>query len=128
MLSVLQILSATALQLVSDPELSVHVQLAAQRTSSTCFGENYTLAVALRAAHTLTLKNEAVAGNSGAVGPVTSMKEGDLSISFGGASSISVKGDLGTTKYGIQLQDLIDGQISSMSVTGDVSLPCDNEV
>jgi len=119
-----QILGAIAPQLINDPDKSTHISLAIQRTSENCFGVNYTLAVALRAAHTLTLKNIASGGGASSVGSVTSKKEGDLNITYGGTSSIKVDGDLGTTQYGIQLDALINGQIIGMSVLGEVSIPC----
>ena len=63
-----QILEAIAPQLIDDAEKANHISLAIQRTNTECFGVNYNYAVALRAAHTLTLKNIALAGGAGSVG------------------------------------------------------------
>jgi len=114
-----QILSAIAPQFDTDTNRATHIQLAVLRTSTTCFGDKYEYAVALRAAHTLTLSNLASSGvSSGGSGGITSKREGDLSISFGGTSSTGVSGDLGQTSYGVELQNLIDGNILGIRITG----------
>lgn len=124
-MTVEQILETIAPELSTDPEKSNHITLAKQRTSTTCFGVNYNYAVALRAAHTLTLKNNANSGLAGSVGGITSKREGDLSIGFGGQSATGIKGDLGTTSYGVQLDELIKGNITGISVVSQRSIPCE---
>ena len=123
-MTVEQILETIAPELTSDTEKNNHITLARQRTS-TCFGDNYNYAVALRAAHTLTLKNNAQNGLAGSVGGITSKREGDLSIGFGGQSATGIKGDLGTTSYGVQLDELIKGNITGISVVSQRSIPCE---
>lgn len=112
-----QIFNAIAPQFVSDPNKSTHLEIATLRTSQNCFGDKYNLAIALRAAHTLTLTDTAnnLGGSSGGV---TSKREGDLALSFGGQSSTGIKGDLGQSTYGVQLQNLIDGNILAINLTG----------
>lgn len=116
------ILSAIAPQFDSDPNRDVHIEIAEARTG-TCFGDKYNYAVALRAAHTLTLTDraESVGGGSGSI---TSKREGDVAIGFGGFSDIGVAGDLGQTSYGVQLADLIKSCIPRVSVTGSTVLTC----
>ena len=121
-----QILDAIAPQFITNTNKSAHLTLAAQRTSRTCFGINYELAVALRAAHTLTLSTEANAAG-GSSGGISSKREGDLAISFGGQSSTGVTGDLGQTSYGVQLQQLIDSNIVGINITG-ININCDGSV
>ena len=116
------ILSAIAPQFDSDSNRSVHLNLATQRTSRDCFGVNYELAIALRAAHTLTLSKNAI-NSGGATGGVKSMREGDLAISYGGASSIKGNQDLNQTSYGVQLQGLINENIVGINITG-LSIGC----
>lgn len=112
-----QILAAIASQFDSDPNRSTHLTLATQRTNSQCFGDNYQYAIALRAAHTLTMSKQAsVVG--GSAGGITSKKEGDLSVSYGGQTSTGVSGDLGQTSYGVELQGLINGNIPGIQITG----------
>lgn len=118
------ILSAIAPQFDTDPKRQDHLDLAVLRTSKVCFGVNYTCAIALRAAHTLTLLQNAQSGlTTGSSGSIKSKKEGDLSVTFGGSSDTGVKGALGQTSYGIELQELIDSHIVPARLTG-ISITC----
>lgn len=119
-----QTLSAIAPQFDTDPKRQDHLDLASLRTNSRCFGNKYNLAIALRAAHTLTLLQNAQSGlSAGGSGSIKSKKEGDLSVTFGGSSDTGVKGDLGQTSYGVELQSLIDSCIISTRLTG-VNITC----
>lgn len=116
------ILSAIAPQFDADSNRSTHLQLATKRTNSTCFGENYNYAVALRAAHTLTLYQRAQS-TGGAAGSVTDKREGDLSISF----SAGGDSDLDLTSYGKELKGLIKGNIVATDVCGLKNIICPEE-
>jgi hypothetical protein len=61
---------------------------------------------------------------SGGAGPVTSKKEGQLSISYGSTGKNDDDSDLGLTKYGRQLQGLINGNIAAVGVTGGCDKGC----
>lgn len=107
--SISEILSAIAPQFNSDTKKDIHIDLAKRRTSLTAFDtDKYQYAVALRAAHTLTLtKLEQDFPN--ASGAITQRSEGDQSISF-------YKGKeedeyLSLTTYGKDLLGLIKGTI-----------------
>lgn len=85
-----------------------YIELAGQLTSSGYFGDNWSLATALRAAHMWTL-NSIRGGQSGVV---TFLMEGRLSKSFGGVGVI--REGLQLTNYGMQLLDLMDSMPGSV--------------
>lgn len=120
-MTVNEILGAIAPNAIIDPDKDIHIQLATQRTNSVCFGENYEYAIALRAAHTISLKqrSESVIGDSG--GNVSSKKEGKLSLTF--SSSLNGDEDLSQTSYGKQLIGLKKGNIPPISVVSCNPLP-----
>lgn len=92
-----EILEAIAPELKGDENLIAHVNLADQETGKV-FGDSRDHAVALLAAHTLTLSKR---GGSG--GPVTGESEGSLSRSYGGIQGAS---QLDSTSYGMELNRL----------------------
>jgi len=85
-----------------------YIELAGQLTSSGYFGDNWSLATALRAAHMWTL-NSIRGGQSGVI---TFLMEGRLSKSFGGVGVI--REGLQLTNYGMQLLDLMDSMPGSV--------------
>ena len=110
------IAQALAPQLAALPTWATYEALARMQTNACTFGEKTELAVALRALHTATLSTTRPTGEAGAV---TSKKEGDLSIGFGGSGSAgSATGSLNSTHWGQQLQDLITGATAFAGVTG----------
>lgn len=115
--TVIQILDAIAPQFASDPNKSLFIQLAEGRTSTTAFGSNYNLAVALRTAHMMTM-----AGRAGNAGSVSSISEGSRSISYTSADASKYGADLNQTSYGVELIGLIRGNISGLSVSGYVAI------
>lgn len=92
-----EILDAIAPELASAPNKALHLELAEDQTGKV-FGSQRNHAVALLAAHTLT-----VAKRGGSSGQVSSLNEGQLSVSFSGKSDM---GQLGTTSYGDELMRL----------------------
>lgn len=105
-------------ELASDTNKSSYISIAQLTISSTVFGDNYNYAVALKAAHIGSLATR----NSGNSGTVTSVKEGDLSISYGSGSSGN-NSDLSQTKYGLMLKSLYQSIQMAVSVTGYNTLP-----
>ena len=121
-----QILDTIAPQFSSSANKNDHITLARQRTSSSCFGDKYNYAVALRAAHTLTLANLSSSTGGGA-GQISSIREMDRSITFykTGSNNSSSQGLLATS-YGVELQDMINNNILGYGVTASLFKFCDN--
>lgn len=123
-LTVQQIIDLIAPQFIDDSGLTNAIVIATQRTSESAFGDNYNYAIALRTAHILTLrdmnKNGVNSGLGGVAGAVTSKSEGSSSIGFGSVTGLTgttgnKAGDLGLTRYGVELLGLIAGNICSFS-------------
>jgi len=108
-----QIFDAIAPQLAGSINKALFLDLAGGLTSSCYFQTNYNLAIALRAAHMMTLANR-LTGDSG---QVTGKSEGNASISY--AQTQNDNNDLSATSYGVQLQGLINSGVGGVSVTGD---------
>lgn len=107
----------------AHPSKAVYLEMAEERTApvSAC-GWNEAKraqAVALRAAHTMTLALDPLrAGGSG--GQIQQKREGDLSISFGGGSSSSRPlEDLEQTSFGIQLKSLVSSSFLLFGTTAE---------
>ena len=118
-----EILSAIAPQFDDASGRQTFLDLSESRTSSTFFGANRPEAVAYRAAHMADLAAGA-AVSSGASGPITSKKEGDLAVSFG--TSSGSKGEsayLSQTPYGRMLLDLMRSSGPDAGVTGQPYTP-----
>lgn len=92
------ILDAIAPELADAPEKATHIELAEQRVG-TVFAERRNHAVALLAAHTLTMSERA-----GSSGMTTSIKEGQLSEGFSSVSGGQTR--LDATSYGAEYQQL----------------------
>lgn len=112
------ILSTIAPQFDAEATRQDHLDLAESRTSSTYYGANRPEAVALRAAHELTLAAPASLWADGVGGNVTTKKEGDLQVSFGSKGPVSASdADLAQTRYGMRLSALMRSRPASQ-VTG----------
>lgn len=123
-------MTATASDILRDiaPEFNdsstrqTMLDMAESRTNSTYFGELRPQAVAYRAAHLLCVFNGAALASSGGVsGPITAKSEGDMSVSFGKASSGSQSGNdssLVSTGYGRALLDMMRSMGPSARVSG----------
>ena len=120
--SIEQILDVIAPKFKDNVNKQTYIDLAKNRTS-TCYGESYNEAVALRSAHMLTLDTNALALADGG-GPISQKREGDLSISFAVNNSKDSDSDLSQTMYGRRLLGLRKGKIIPISVIGDFNLPC----
>jgi hypothetical protein len=95
--------------------MQIFIELAGNRTSSSYFGTDRTMAVALRACHMFSLAQRSM----GAAGSISSMTEGKLSLSFSVGSNSGVD-DLDQTGYGKQLKQLIDDNSCGMRVQGQM--------
>lgn len=114
-----QYIAAIAPTLAASGSSGVFVEMARERTNAEFYGVKYNQAVALMAAHVWFLMG---AGNGGAgsgsaeagsVGNITSKREGDLSVTYGGAQSMqgadASDAELSQTRYGLQLLALRRG-------------------
>lgn len=119
-----QIFDAIAPQLASNASKAVYLELATERTAQTFFGTKRTHAIALRAAHMMTLYiTGASVRSQGEVGPITSKSEGALSVGFGSVNANpNDDASLTQTTYGLELLALIKAQSPFISVTGGVDL------
>ncbi len=81
-------------ELADSDNKEAALDLADGQTSDTVFDDQRPYAVALLAAHTLT-----VSSRKGQSGQISSVKEGNLSINYGGAG----EHDLSVTSYGAEL-------------------------
>lgn len=86
------------------------------QTSRCFYGANADRAVALRAAHMLSL-DKSVLRTNGETGAISSKKEGDLSIGFVAGAGQGIN-DLDQTHYGKQLKGLRKGSGSFIGVSG----------
>lgn len=114
----IEILQVIAPEYASSPSATDFIELASLRTNSCFFGDKANYAIALRAAHMLTLSATRPLGE---VGPVSSKSEGDLSISFGSVSGVTFS-DLSQTSYGVELDGLIKGTGPILGITGENAL------
>lgn len=117
-----EILSAIAPHFDDASGRSLLLEIAESRTSSTFFGANRPEAVAYMAAHLLDMAASADV-SSGAGGPITSKKEGDLSLSFAQGGSGAAGDTLSQTPYGRMLMDLRRSSGVATRVTGQPYVP-----
>lgn len=90
-----EIIDAIAPELAANASKQTHIDLAEASTSLTAYKNQRDYAVALLAAHTMTLTTR-----GGASGAVTSLKEGQLSVGFAANTSGRALQD---TSYGSEL-------------------------
>lgn len=118
-MSATSILNIIAPQFSSDPDKATYISWAQDRTSSDFYGTKYDMAVALRAAHMMTLRDRAGSSGIGGSGQVASKREGDLAVSFHkSGSGVNADSDLYLTIYGVQLMDLMKGREPIAYVSG----------
>lgn len=137
-LSVNQYLQALAPAVAGDPSAEVYIEMAEERTNRQFYGEKSNQAVALMAAH-LAFLFTAAAGSLGAgsgsaeggtTGTITSKREGDLAVTYGGGASSSVikntsDADLAQTRFGLQLLALRKGCKPFIGVVGGCCRGCE---
>ena len=114
-LSALQYLTLRAPALAENANVSLYIAAAREDLNPCYFGASIEKAVALLAAHTMTLSLDPLrAGGTG--GAVTSKSEGALSIGFSSGSMAGT--DWGQTSYGLELSRLMSMGGPSLFVTG----------
>lgn len=111
------ILASIAPQFDTNVYRADHLELAALQVSEGWFGAKYNFAVALVAAHMLSL-NTSPDRQNGETGTIASKKEGDLSISFAAGGMSDALNDYDQTHYGKQFLNLRKSCGIAMSITG----------
>ena len=117
-MTAIEIVKVICPKLASDLSLQAYVQMAKDSLDCRFFGSQYPYAVAYKACHLYTLFGASGESGGGSdiegtlaglgAGDITSVKEGDLSITFASGSNEGTKAnDLLNTKYGRMLYDLI---------------------
>jgi len=115
------ILDVIAPQFSAHPNKADFLVLAESRTNACYYGAQANYAIALRAAHLLTLVSTRPNGETG---NISSKSEGDLSLSYGGSGQAGNDGDLPATYYGQQLLSLRRGSGVAIGVTGGWDQGC----
>lgn len=97
-----ELLSFLPSSIKSSEDLESWIKGAEVRVSREYFEESYIYALSLMVAHKATLSGMA---SEGVAGPITSKREGDIEVNYGGGGSGS-NGDLGLTTYGMEYKQL----------------------
>ncbi len=109
----------------SDATVTVLINIEVPRLSVVAFGTAYNEAVASRVAHRLTLqaRDAAAAGSGGALGGLSSLRTGDISVGYGGSGLTISPGDseaayYSSSSHGLRYLQLRDsrGTIGPMSL------------
>lgn len=116
MLTTMQYIEIRLPALYSLSGVSTYIEMAQARLSASALGSRYNEAVALLAMHLYTVDKRG-SGTTGGImtGPVSSMSEGQLSVSFdnsiSGSSLASQFSSYQSTLYGKELTDLIQSTV-----------------
>lgn len=105
-------------KVAESPKLDAWVRGAELRVSRCYFGKAYVYALSLIVMHKATLMQMA---EDGVAGPVTSKREGDLSIGFGSGGSEG-NDDLGNTVHGQEYLNLLKQYSPTPGVTGGMCI------
>ena len=97
-----------------DPRLESWISGASFRVGRCYFGKAYVYALSLMVSHRAVLADLA---SQGASGPVTSKREGDLSVSYGSGNGTD-GGDLSLTVFGQEYLSLLEQYSPRPGVTG----------
>lgn len=111
---------------IPDETIQNKMLFASVYVGKDCYGDAYNVALALMTAHLMALPGGVNGGYSTSAGKVTSMKEGDLSLSYGALSSDTSW--LGQTTYG-QLLDQLQrarGMHLTFMTRGPIGAPVDD--
>lgn len=101
----------------TNSRVSVWLEMACFRVGRAYFGDAFCYALALMAQHIAACETRSADGSD--AGRITSKREGDLSVSFGGNGS-SDSGDLQATSYGEQYAALVKQYSPAPGITGRV--------
>lgn len=111
-------LTLIAPQFASSANRAGMLEFAELNVNEDLFGVKTQQAIAFYAAHLLVLFNDPLRSN-GESGAITSKKEGDLSVNFGGLSGGTIDESLlATTSFGQSFLLLRNGTLSGISVMG----------
>lgn len=120
MLTAEQRFDLIAPQYSGNASKSSYLEIAEERTARvSCGGWTVTSrpqAVALRAAHMMTLALDPTLTSGSEAGPVTQKREGDVWVTYSSGAVSASDGDLGLTKYGRQLLTLAKETFVMMGV------------
>lgn len=94
--------------------LDAWTRMAMFRASRAVFGKAYVYALSLLVSHRAALESR---GSDGAAGPVSSVREGDLSVSYGSSGNAG-DGDLSSTSYGQEYLSLLRQYRPKPGLTG----------
>jgi hypothetical protein len=114
-MSVTVLLAALAPSLAADPSASVFIEIATGQINRCFYGTQADYATALLTAHIMTMSKRGLTQGSG---PVSSIKEGDLSISYGSLGNPNSVDSLLSTTFGALLYQLKKGAGAFVGVTG----------
>lgn len=105
-------------KVAESPKLEAWVKGAELRVSRCYFGKAYIYALSLMVMHKATIWQMA---QEGVAGPVTSKREGDLSVGFGSGGDSGMD-DLGNTVHGQEYLNLLKQYSPTPGVTGGICL------
>ena len=119
-LSIDQNIQIKCIALYNDANKQLWIDNAELSLTESCYGDKYTLVVALRACHDYTM-SPSNGGTAGASGAITSKREGDQAVTFSNNSSKYSTGDdyLSQTAYGRELLSIQKGTLPRLCVTGN---------
>lgn len=111
-----ELLSYLDEKVAESPKLEALIKGAELRVGRCYFGSSFVYALSLMVMHKATLLEMA---NDGVAGPVTSKREGDLSVGYGTGGS-SGNNDLSNTVFGQEYLELLEQYSHRPGVTGGV--------
>lgn len=102
-------------EVANSPRLEALIKGAELRVGRQYFGKAYVYALSLMVMHKATLLDMA---KEGVAGPVTSKREGDLSVGYSSGGSSGENNDLANTVFGQEYLELLEQYSPRPGVTG----------
>ena len=102
-------------KVAEDPRIEAWIRGAELRVGRQYFGKAYVYALSLMVMHKATLLDMA---KDGVAGPVTSKREGDLSVGYSSGGSSGENNDLANTVFGQEYLELLEQYSPRPGVTG----------
>lgn len=113
-----KVISYLPADMAVSSRVNTWLEMASVRVSKPYFGSSYCLALSFMVAHIAQLEIASqTSRESGSAGVVTSMREGDVSVSYAGGNQ-DITDSLTSTSYGLQFKDLFDSKRKKPFVTG----------
>lgn len=113
-MNITTIIKSICPDLYENADRAIFINLATEQLNSEHYLTNYNLAIALLASHIFTLSNR----GSGISGNITTVREGDISISYANISTNDKNSDWNQTSYGIQLKNLTNRKSTGIFIQG----------